>query len=69
MTLTTQLSMDRFVLFESLLAFWTGPVSAAIYLSDSELTQLMQYLADTKVFRNRTDIALHAVFKEGVSTV
>uniref|UniRef100_F1KY88 Glycosyltransferase-like protein n=2 Tax=Ascaris suum TaxID=6253 RepID=F1KY88_ASCSU len=65
-TLTTQLSMDRFVLFESLLAFWTGPVSAAIYLSDSELTQLMQYLADTKVFRNRTDIALHAVFKEGV---
>ncbi|KHN88693.1 Glycosyltransferase-like protein LARGE2 [Toxocara canis] len=65
-TLSTQLSMDRFVLFESLLNYWSGPISAAIYLSDSELAQLMQYLADTKVFYDRSDIAIHAVFKEGV---
>lgn len=52
--------------FDALLQFWSGPVSAAVYLSDSELSLLTRYIDDTKMLANRTNIALHAVYKEGV---
>ncbi|KAM3726968.1 Xylosyl- and glucuronyltransferase LARGE2s [Dirofilaria immitis] len=61
--LTTQFSMDRLMHFDALLQYWSGPVSAAVYVSDSDLSLLIQFFDDT--LANRTNIALHAVYKEG----
>ncbi|VDM96748.1 unnamed protein product [Thelazia callipaeda] len=64
--LITQFSMDRLMHFDMLLKHWDGPVSAAVYVSDFELSQLLQYFEDTNTFSNRTNVALHAVYKEGI---
>ncbi|EFO26269.1 glycosyl transferase family 8 protein [Loa loa] len=61
--LITQFSVDRLMHFNALLQYWTGPVSAAVYVTDSELSLLIQFFDDTLV--NRTNVALHAVYKEG----
>uniref|UniRef100_A0A915PL69 Uncharacterized protein n=1 Tax=Setaria digitata TaxID=48799 RepID=A0A915PL69_9BILA len=61
--LTTQFSVDRLMHFDALLQYWSGPVSAAVYISDSELSLLTQFFDDT--LANRTNVALHAVYKEG----
>uniref|UniRef100_A0A0R3S2F6 Glycosyltransferase-like protein LARGE1 n=1 Tax=Elaeophora elaphi TaxID=1147741 RepID=A0A0R3S2F6_9BILA len=61
--LTTQFSMDRLMHFNVLLQYWNGPVSAAVYVTDSELPSLIQFFDDT--LANRTNVALHAVYKEG----
>uniref|UniRef100_A0A8R1TVB3 Glycosyltransferase-like protein LARGE2 n=1 Tax=Onchocerca volvulus TaxID=6282 RepID=A0A8R1TVB3_ONCVO len=61
--LTTQFSMDRLMHFNALLHYWAGPVSAAVYVSDSELSLLIQFFDD--ILANRTNVALHAVYKEG----
>lgn len=53
--------------FNALLQYWTGPVSAAVYVTDSELSLLIQFFDDT--LANRTNVALHAVYKEGVSFI
>uniref|UniRef100_A0AAF5PGR8 Glycosyltransferase-like protein LARGE2 n=1 Tax=Wuchereria bancrofti TaxID=6293 RepID=A0AAF5PGR8_WUCBA len=60
--LITQFSMDRLTHFNALLQYWTGPVSAAVYVTDSELSLLIQFFDDT--LANRTNVALHAVYKE-----
>nr|CDQ00556.1 BMA-LGE-1, isoform f [Brugia malayi] len=60
--LITQFSMDRLMHFNALLQYWTGPVSAAVYVTDSELSLLIQFFDDT--LANRTNVALHAVYKE-----
>uniref|UniRef100_A0A0N5AQ35 Glycosyltransferase-like protein LARGE1 n=1 Tax=Syphacia muris TaxID=451379 RepID=A0A0N5AQ35_9BILA len=65
-TLVTQFSMDRFVFFETLLKNWPGPISAAIYCTDLELSQLLQHFPVSDAYSNRTNVALHAVFKEGI---
>lgn len=65
--LVTQFSMDRLVFFEAVLKYWAGPISAAVYCSDLELSQLLQHISLSKSFSSRSNIALHAVFKEGVS--
>ncbi len=67
-TLVTQLSLDRLVLFETLLSHWKGPISAAVYVSDTELAQVLHYASLSQQFASRTNIAIHAVFKEGVQT-
>lgn len=43
-----------------------GPISAAVFITDRELVQLVDHLAELKEFTERDNIALHAVFKEGV---
>ncbi|VDK76643.1 unnamed protein product [Litomosoides sigmodontis] len=61
--LTTQFSMDRLMHFNVLLQYWSGPVSAAVYVTDSEFSLLTHFFDET--LGNRTNIALHAVYKEG----
>ncbi|KAL3981850.1 Glycosyl-transferase for dystroglycan family protein [Acanthocheilonema viteae] len=61
--LTTQFSMDRLMHFNALLQYWIGPISAAVYVTDLELSLLIQFFDDT--LGNRTNVALHAVYKEG----
>lgn len=63
--LVTQFSVDRLMHFNTLLHYWNGPVSVAVYVTDSELSLLLQFLDNIIV--NRTNVALHAIYKEGVS--
>uniref|UniRef100_A0A914WFW9 Glycosyltransferase-like protein LARGE2 n=1 Tax=Plectus sambesii TaxID=2011161 RepID=A0A914WFW9_9BILA len=64
-TLVTQLSMDRLQMLEQLLSQWEGPVSVALYLSDSETNQLLRFAADSPHIAHRTNVAFHIVYKQG----
>ena len=64
-TLVTQMTMDRFSVFVTLVEHWKGPISVVVYCTDYEAWQLMEYFKHNKVLRSRKDIAVHAVFKRG----
>ena len=55
-----------FVFFHLILA---GPVSLALYMSDSEAQQLLSYVQSSSELVKRKNVGYHIVFKEGVSTV
>lgn len=62
-TLVLQLSMDRLQFLERLVKFWEGPLSAAIYLSDCELTQFENFINDwSETLNSRRNIGYHLVF-------
>ncbi|XP_023942707.1 xylosyl- and glucuronyltransferase LARGE1 [Bicyclus anynana] len=63
-TLVLQLSMDRLQFLERLVKHWEGPLSAAIYLSDCEVTKLESFIRDwSSTLSSRTNIGYHLVFK------
>ncbi|GMR62451.1 hypothetical protein PMAYCL1PPCAC_32646, partial [Pristionchus mayeri] len=64
-TLVTQLSVDRFDIFEKVLSVWEGPVSAVVYCTDVELSQIDEFMEVSQMARGRRNIAMHAVFKTG----
>lgn len=66
-TLVAQLSMDRVQMIESLCKHWEGPISLAIYTSDSEVQQFLRYISDSPVLRDRHNIGYHLVYREGES--
>lgn len=66
-TLVAQLSMDRIQMIESLCKHWEGPISLAIYTSDSEVQQFLRYISDSPVLRERHNIGYHLVYREGES--
>ncbi len=63
-SLVAQLSFDRIHMLIRLLEMWEGPVSAAIYMEESEVLQLMEFIHYMPVFQ-RTNLALHVVYKKG----
>ena len=44
-----------------------GPISLALYMSDSEAQQFLNYALNSPVLKSRTNVGYHIVFKEGVS--
>ncbi|GMT06607.1 hypothetical protein PENTCL1PPCAC_28781, partial [Pristionchus entomophagus] len=64
-TLVTQLSVDRFGIFDKVLTSWEGPVSAVVYCTDAELSQIEEFMKVSRLARGRHNIAMHAVFKTG----
>ncbi|CAK1542703.1 unnamed protein product [Leptosia nina] len=63
-TLVLQLSMDRLQFLERLVKYWDGPLSAAIYLSDCEVTKLESFIRDwSDTLSFRRNIGYHLVFK------
>ena len=65
-TLVAQLSMDRLHMIESLCVQWSGPISLALYLSDAEAYQVVNFVASSKVLKGRRNVGYHVVYKEGV---
>ncbi|CAG9768004.1 unnamed protein product [Ceutorhynchus assimilis] len=61
----THLSYDRAHRMESIAKIWTGPISFTLYVSDAEWTNIIRIITDSEVLSSRTDIAYHAVFKQG----
>lgn len=64
-TLVAQLSMDRLQMIEPLCQHWNGPISLAIYVSDSEVEQLISYVGESEILRDRRNIGYHIVYKDG----
>ncbi|KAG6459736.1 hypothetical protein O3G_MSEX011570 [Manduca sexta] len=63
-TLVLQLSMDRLQFLERLVKHWEGPMSAAIYLSDCEVSKLETFIRDwSDTLSARKNVAYHLVFK------
>ena len=44
-----------------------GPISLALYISDSEAQHFLSYVHNSKELATRKNVGYHIVFKEGVS--
>ena len=44
-----------------------GPISLALYMSDSEAQEFLSYVHSSKELATRKNVGYHVVFKEGVS--
>ena len=52
-------------MLELILSQWSGPVSLALYLSDSEAVTFLEQHSRSKVLSSRCDVGYHLVYKEG----
>lgn len=64
--LVTQCSFERIPLLEALSKHWPGTVSVAIYLTDAEVQNFLDYVRGSADLRARRNIAYHVVYKDGV---
>lgn len=64
-TLVVQLSMDRLQMLEQLCSLWPGPISLALYLSDMESYQFLQFAQESEILSKRKNIGYHIVYRDG----
>ncbi|XP_061671601.1 xylosyl- and glucuronyltransferase LARGE2s isoform X1 [Syngnathoides biaculeatus] len=64
-TLVAQLSMDRLQMLEAICKHWEGPISLALYMSDTEAQQFLRYAQASEVLKKRKNVGYHIVYKEG----
>lgn len=64
-TLVAQLSMDRLINIEPLARHFDGPISLALYMTDSEVDTFYSYVMESEVLRERRNIGYHIVYKDG----
>ena len=58
-TLVTQFTFDRMTSFESIARNWDQPISAALYISEANVFDFIQYWVRSDVLSRRRNIALH----------
>ena len=63
-TLVTQLSFDRIYMIEKIIKQWDGPISFAIYLSDTEVQSLEAKLKEIEELNIRNNIEIHLVYSD-----
>lgn len=44
----------------------TGPISLALYMSDSEVQQFLSYTLSSEILQSRKNVGYHIVYKDGV---
>ncbi|GIY24010.1 LARGE xylosyl- and glucuronyltransferase 2 [Caerostris extrusa] len=66
-TLVAQLSMDRLQMVEALCKHWEGPISLALYMSDSEVQQFLSYTLSSEILSSRKNLGYHIVYRDGVT--
>ncbi|CAH8519042.1 unnamed protein product [Schistosoma bovis] len=64
-SLVSQLTFDRLHRLEELAIRWLGPMSLALYLTDREATLLIEYITNSRILQNRTNIGYHIVYVDG----
>ncbi|CAL1265883.1 unnamed protein product [Larinioides sclopetarius] len=64
-TLVAQLSMDRLQMVEALCKHWEGPISLALYMSDSEVQQFLSYTLSSEILSSRKNLGYHIVYRDG----
>ena len=63
-TLTTQISFDRIERIENSCSNWQGPLSVAVYLTDTEVANLIQLMANNfSCLMSSSDLQMHLVFR------
>lgn len=65
-TLAIQCSADRATLLEDISKHWTGSISVALYLTDTEVQTFLEFVRCSENLRKRKNIAYHVVYKDGV---
>lgn len=63
--LVTQCSIERIPLLEDLSKHWPGTISVALYLTDTEVQNFLEFVHGSVELRNRKNIAYHVVYKDG----
>ncbi|EFN87121.1 LARGE xylosyl- and glucuronyltransferase 1 isoform X2 [Harpegnathos saltator] len=63
--LVTQCSVERIPLLEALSKHWPGTISVAIYLTDAEVQNFLDFVRGSADLRTRRNIAYHVVYKDG----
>jgi len=64
-TLVAQLSLDRILMVEQIVDHWKGPISFALYLTDPESQNFLEYYENSALLKSRCDVGYHVVYKEG----
>ncbi|KAF5306336.1 hypothetical protein FQA39_LY09034 [Lamprigera yunnana] len=65
-TIVTQMSFDKFSVFELVCERWTGAISVAIYITEEEFPLATDYIERSKTLKNRRNIGYHVAFKKGI---
>ena len=65
-TLVLQMSVDRLSMLELILSHWSGPVSAALYLTDAESQVFLDLHSSSSQLNSRCNVGYHVVYKEGL---
>ncbi|EGI59897.1 Glycosyltransferase-like protein LARGE1 [Acromyrmex echinatior] len=63
--LVTQCSIERIPLLEALSKHWPGTISVALYLTDAEVQNFLNFVRGSLDLRTRRNIAYHVVYKDG----
>lgn len=63
-TFVVHLSLDRLQVLDQLAMHWSGPISAAIYLSELETNLLMMSIEGSNNLNHRKNIGYHLVFRD-----
>ena len=67
LSMATHLTYNRLDLLEKTLSHWDGPASVGIYVSETDVDGVFDFLQNSKTLRERDDITYHLVFKIGPS--
>ena len=66
-TMLLHATLDRLVqMLEPMCQHWEGPMSIAVFLNDSEVSDLLTFISRSHVISSRQNIGYHLVYKEGV---
>ncbi|KFM79337.1 Glycosyltransferase-like protein LARGE2, partial [Stegodyphus mimosarum] len=57
--------MDRLQMVEALCKHWEGPISLALYMSDSEVQQFLSYTLSSEILSSRKNLGYHIVYRDG----
>ena len=66
-TLATHLAHNRLDLLVPCLRHWDGPAVVAVYVKDSEIQGVVDFIKNSTILRNRTNVTYHLLFKIGPS--
>ena len=61
-TLVTQMTVNRIQTLHTLLKHWNGPVSIAVYGTESDVLSFIQYVNKFGTLKGRSNVAIHIVY-------
>ena len=66
-TMSTHLDYNRMSMIERTLTNWDGPVSIAIQVTDSQASEVIDFILNSTILRQKKNISYHLLFKIGPS--
>ena len=68
-TMVTQFTIQRVLIFEKLVQSWDGPLQAVFYGTDEEVIQFEQFYRNSTVLNKVPNLAIHVVYNREVKVV